>query len=204
MQPLQTGNMQKEELYEPIENPDKLNNKTVEALKKVTEAHPYFQAAWMLYLKNLQQTSHSDFKNGLKMAAIKIPSRKKLYRFLYSKPGSLTSDYYFAQTEGEKPEVKESEVTDSLIDKFLSSEPSPIRAERTEEEKEEQAGENEVLQKSVSETDDIVSEPLAMIYFEQKKYDKALDAFKKLSLKYPEKSVYFATRIEEIEKLKNI
>ena len=62
MQPLQTGNMQKEELYEQIENPDKLDNETVEALKKVTEAHPYFQAAWMLYLRNLQQTSHSGFK----------------------------------------------------------------------------------------------------------------------------------------------
>ena len=49
-----------------------------------------------------------------------------------------------------------------------------------------------------------ITETLANIYLEQKKYDKALEAFKKLGLKYPEKNSYFATRIEEILKLKNI
>ena len=49
----------------------------------------------------------------------------------------------------------------------------------------------------------VITETLASIYFQQKNFDKALDAYKKLSLKYPEKSVYFAGRIEEIELLKN-
>jgi len=57
-----------------------------------------------------------------------------------------------------------------------------------------------VLKNSVAEPDEMVTETLAMIYFQQKKYDKALEAFQKLSLKYPEKSAYFASRIEEIEK----
>ena len=57
-----------------------------------------------------------------------------------------------------------------------------------------------MISKSLSESDELITETLGNIYFQQKKYDKALDAFKKLSLKYPEKSVYFAARIEEIEK----
>ena len=45
----------------------------------------------------------------------------------------------------------------------------------------------------------VVSETLAKIYFEQEKYELAKQAYESLSLKYPEKSVYFAARLKEIE-----
>lgn len=57
-----------------------------------------------------------------------------------------------------------------------------------------------IEEKSVSENDDILSETLATIYLKQGKTDKAVNIFKKLSLKYPEKSTYFAARIAEIQK----
>ena len=60
-----------------------------------------------------------------------------------------------------------------------------------------------VAEKSVQENEEIITETLANIYLQQKNYKKALDAFEKLSLKYPEKSVYFASRIKEIEEIKN-
>lgn len=44
---------------------------------------------------------------------------------------------------------------------------------------------------------------LAQLYVEQGKYDTALTAFKILSLKYPEKSSYFASEIRRIKKIKN-
>ena len=62
----------------------------------------------------------------------------------------------------------------------------------------------EVVENSTSENDEIITETLANILLQQKNYEKAQDAYRKLSLKYPEKSVYFATRIKEIEKIKNI
>ena len=107
------------------------------------------------------------------------------------------SVYSFEKTE-------EPPVGDNLIDKFLSSERTTIKIEKKANESMPEDTENELLSKSVSESDELITETLAMIYFEQKKYDRALEAFQKLSLKYPEKSVYFASRIEEIEKLKNI
>jgi tetratricopeptide (TPR) repeat protein len=45
------------------------------------------------------------------------------------------------------------------------------------------------------------SETLAKIYTKQQKYDKALEIIRKLSLLYPEKSVYFASQIESLERL---
>ena len=48
---------------------------------------------------------------------------------------------------------------------------------------------------------DLMTESLAQIYTEQKKYDKAIRAYKILSLKYPEKSEFFADKISEIEYL---
>jgi len=45
------------------------------------------------------------------------------------------------------------------------------------------------------------TETLAKIYLKQKRYDRALEIIKSLSLKYPEKNVYFADQIRFLEKL---
>ena len=48
-----------------------------------------------------------------------------------------------------------------------------------------------------------VTETLAEIYFNQRVFDKAIKAYEVLSLKYPEKSSFFADRIRAIKKEKN-
>ncbi|MDR2121556.1 MAG: hypothetical protein LBP34_00385 [Flavobacteriaceae bacterium] len=45
---------------------------------------------------------------------------------------------------------------------------------------------------------------LAQLYVEQGKYETAITAFKILSLKYPEKSSYFASEVKKIKKIKNL
>lgn len=45
------------------------------------------------------------------------------------------------------------------------------------------------------------TETLARIYIKQKRYEKALQIIKNLSLKYPEKNIYFADQIRFLEKL---
>lgn len=52
---------------------------------------------------------------------------------------------------------------------------------------------------SVKEDDDLVTETLAKIYASQGKLEKAINAYKKLSLKYPEKKFYFASQIKSLE-----
>ncbi|MFN0188916.1 MAG: hypothetical protein ACKVQV_09455 [Bacteroidia bacterium] len=82
---------------------------------------------------------------------------------------------------------------DQLIDKFIKQEPritpsksafySPIN----------------MAKRSIIESDDIVSETLANIYAQQGNFQKAISFYTKLSLRFPEKSRYFAALIKELE-----
>ena len=56
---------------------------------------------------------------------------------------------------------------------------------------------------SPADTGEFCTETLARIYLEQGYRQEALDIYSKLSLRYPEKSVYFAALIEEINKKDN-
>ena len=52
-----------------------------------------------------------------------------------------------------------------------------------------------------TDNDNLMTETLAHVYLEQKKYDKAITAFTVLSLKYPKKNSFFANQIKAIKKL---
>jgi len=196
--------MLKEKFYILIENADLLNRESEQELRDLIVKYPYFQAALVLYLKNLKS---DKFEDTLKKIAVQIPQRKKLYTYLHER--NNTQNYNLAEYPVERNLAlhfdynEETTRGNSLVDKFLASNAGIIIPKKTNDNSE-QFSENEIVKKSTEENDEIITETLAVLYYNQKKYDKALEAFRKLSLKYPEKNVYFATRIDEIEKLKNI
>lgn len=81
-----------------------------------------------------------------------------------------------------------------IIDSFIKNEPQikPPKAEQINTENK--------AKKSAEDHNDLVSETLASIYIEQMLYHKAIDTYEKLSLKFPEKSRYFADLIQSLEK----
>jgi hypothetical protein len=82
----------------------------------------------------------------------------------------------------------------NIIDNFLKKDPqiSPPKPEQIDNENK--------AKKSAEDHNDLVSETLAKIYIEQMLYHKAIDTYQKLSLKFPEKSRYFADLIQSLEK----
>ncbi|MVN21194.1 hypothetical protein [Mucilaginibacter arboris] len=91
-----------------------------------------------------------------------------------------------------EPPVKRKE--DQLIERFIIEEPHihPPSSEKLDTENK--------AKKSSEDADVLVTETLAKIYLDQMLYHKALDTYKKLLLKFPEKSRYFTDQIELIEK----
>jgi len=81
-----------------------------------------------------------------------------------------------------------------LIDKFIIANPriEPIR-EKTNLHVE------DISRPFAEQEGGFVTETLARIYISQGYYSKALDIYEKLSLKFPEKSSYFASQIEKVK-----
>jgi tetratricopeptide (TPR) repeat protein len=83
-----------------------------------------------------------------------------------------------------------------LIDKFIETSPkiSPVK---------QGAISTATSEAAKTDTSYLMTETLARVYLEQKKYQKAIQAYEILILKYPEKSSFFANRISDIEILQH-
>ncbi|MBM1104643.1 hypothetical protein JQC67_00700 [Aurantibacter crassamenti] len=80
-----------------------------------------------------------------------------------------------------------------LIDRFLEDKPKIEPKENVAQVK---------IKDSVKiDKNELMTVTLARVYLEQKKYKNAIQAYKILSLKYPEKSGFFADRIRAVKKL---
>ena len=84
----------------------------------------------------------------------------------------------------------------NLIDKFIESKARIVP-------KKDYHSDNKLSTESIIEDEELFTEQLAKIYIKQGHLEKALETYEKLYLKYPEKNIYFATRIEYVKRLMN-
>lgn len=132
----------------------------------------------------LQDEKHS-FQEWLQLASFKPIERIEEKKETFSIQNSV-----------QKEEKKKENTTDKqkkleIIDKFIETNPKITPAKELVETPSKPI--------ETSDTTHLMTETLARVYLEQKKYSKAIQAYEILILKYPEKSIFFADRIKDIK-----
>lgn len=117
----------------------------------------------------------------------------------YAKPSALPN--IDELTEGEDkidmPSIEPKHKKEDIIERFIQAEPQikPPSGDKLDNENK--------ARHSAEDSDELVTETLARIYTDQMLYHKAIATYKKLMLRYPEKSSYFAGQIEILENKTN-
>ena len=181
---------------------DPNDKKTSLILRKILNEYPFFQSASAYYLKTLKAQKKESFEELLPKTAILTYNRSILRKWIFEKNEysidenlPIIEKYTFLDWFDQINERKSSLNSKiDIIDNFIKNSPKISIDKKyipTSEFK---------IDTNIK--DDLITETLAKIYISQEKYNKAIKAYKILSLKYPKKSSFFADQIEKIKNLK--
>ena len=213
--------MNKKNFIKILQQPEKLSKKELLFLQEISDEFPYFQPSRAIYLKSLAENEDIKFKKHLKSTAIYSRDRKILFDFI--KNIQNQNDKVFFNKNEITSALVENKISDSIeiseqnsfvdwlklsnlkpidrskeiqaVDKFISKKPK-IRIEANETQSDNDKNDDLANQSG------FMTETLAKLYLNQKNYEKAIQSYKILILKFPEKNSYFADQIKKIKKLK--
>lgn len=107
--------MEKEKLYNLLQDEEKLRDVDADALASLLEAYPFFQTARLLYTKKLALDESPDFQEELGRTALLCAKREKLFYYLY---GEEYEQYMQQQLPDE---LQDDDRTEQLLNSFLES-----------------------------------------------------------------------------------
>ena len=167
-----------------VDLPDELGNETLEPIHD----NQYLKHETINILEIDLNKSQEELSREMLLLEEKRKSLDELKALIEQRIEELEREK--AEPKKEQKKLSKSEI----IDKFIAENPQISRP------KQDFYDPMTVAQASVVDKENIISETLATIYLNQGYVEKAISMYEKLSLKNPEKSVYFA---ELIEKAKN-
>jgi hypothetical protein len=143
-----------------------------------------------------EDISPSDDKVFFMDPGFAFPDRSDLLELDLDKDNtSLLAEEEISLEDQDQLEKNSKKLLESeLIDKFIIANP------RIEPQKDKSyVPDDDISKPYVEEAGGLVTETLAKIYINQGYYSRAMDIYEKLSLKFPEKSSYFASQIEKVK-----
>jgi len=166
----------------------------IEIPGKLCKQYPWCELVWQYELTRLSGFSLPFYEKALSMNSIRIFRRDKLWQTFHEEALEI---YQQVTDDLEKEKItaaegiKKSEVSpDRRIEEFLEKTPKILPGDTTSFVAD--------LTSSNREEDNMVTETLAEVYTRQGHREKAIAIYKKLILKFPEKSAYFADRINAL------
>jgi len=211
-----------------INHPEKLNGETLYEIRTLLNRYPFFQSLRLLYLKNLYLMHDNSFGAELRKSIFFISDRTSLY-YLIEGEKSMEPVEHDGSSADVSMQAGKEDRTLALINAFLQdvpeeaneqtsvpdysmdytsyllaqeNTPQPIERKITLDPTREVLSTPDISEDDNYDMDDsYFTETLAKIYIKQQRYEKALEIIKRLDLKYPKKSAYFADQIRFLEKL---
>ncbi len=125
----------------------------------------------------------------------KLPEQPAPVEELVEAPETIAPDLHFEISKDEPiSPVSSPEVAQELLESFMEKPRIKFKAPTSEKN-------IEMADLSTSAQSDYITETLAQIYVRQQLYNRAINAYEILRLKYPEKSSLFAAQILEVKQL---
>ena len=221
--------MNKNEYINILQNPSEINKEQIGFINSLIKDFPFFQSPRAIYLKILKNSENFKYNQELKLTAAYTTDRSILFDFITSnefqqekiifnenelkivelldKKKEKTKDqivefkkdemHPFAEwlTISKFKPINRNSKEKNILNEFISSNHKIIPSDQVDKNYDQ-----DVVYKDNH--NNLMTETLAKLYLSQKNYEKAIQSYKILSLKFPKKSSYFTDQIKKIKKIK--
>lgn len=193
--------MNTKELHQLLENPNLIKASQLKEINQLCDKYPYVQALHTLKLVALKKNHSFEYQKYIQKTICYTRHRNILKTYIQNSENN-TKHLYKENPIEENLNTKKKNTWEKadLINTFIKNNPKIPTLPPQEHQ------ENEDLMADIDlEKDDqaFITETLAKTYLKQNQLDKAIEAYRLLCLKNPEKSSYFEQEIEKIKGLKN-
>jgi len=202
-----------------LDNFNLIKDKEIAKLEEINFKYPFFQTSQILLSKGLLNINSIRYDEQIKKAAAYSRVRKKLFLLIISKEKNKkvrNNDSNLYETslnfqENDKhsfsqwlslakvKKIRNYSSEDKIITNFIEHENEhEVKIKKNKE----FFKPTTAAKKSLHHNINIITPTLAEVYFKQGHFDRAISAYEKLILKYPQKSTFFAEKIELIKNQK--